>query len=161
MTPTYLDEEERAERVAYLLALEIATIIDDLEARQAFLIEMWGRHRDRGPFLDTIHSRFKTLTIAELLLLDKDALAKVHAFYKELEEFRLYLMFTEDMPASMADAYAWQLNRLQAFADIAVEALGGPPEPVEVEIPEIAGIPTSSPEDRPLLELSRFEKDGE
>ena len=159
MIPTYLDDEERAERVAYLLALEIATIIDDLEARQAFLIEVWGRHRDRGPFLDTIHSRFKTLSLGELLLLDKDALAKVHAFYKDLEEFRLYLMFTEDMPASMADAYAWQLTRLQAFADVAVEALGGPPEPVEVEIPEPSTIPASSPEGRPLLDLSHFEKD--
>lgn len=155
-----MDEEERAERIRYLLALEIATIVDDLEARQAFLVDIWGRHRDRGPFLDTIFSRFKTLDFNDLALLEKQTIAKVHAFYKELDEFKLYLQFTEDMPTSLADAYVWQLTRLNAFAEVSVEALGGAPEPVVVDIPEPEALPDHSPEDRPLLELSRFEKDG-
>lgn len=154
-----MDEEERAERIAYLLALEIATIVDDLEARQAFLIDLWGRHRDRGPFLDTVFSRFRTLDFNDLALLETETVAKVHAFYKELDEFRLYLQFTEEMPTSLADAYVWQVTRLNAFAEVAVDALGGAPEPVEVEIPEPDALLEESPPDRPLLELSRFEKD--
>lgn len=155
-----MDEEERADRIAYLLAHEIATIVDDLEARRVFLIDIWGRHRDRGPFLDTIFSRFRTLDFNDLALLEKDTVAKVHAFYKELDEFKLYLQFTEEMPTSLADSYAWQLTRLSAFGEVAVDALGGPPEPVIVDIPEPDELPDRSPEDRPLLELSRFEKDG-
>lgn len=156
--PPYLDDREKAERVAYNLALEIARIVDDLESRERFLIEMWGRHRDRGPFLDTIHSRYATLGFPELALLDTDATAKVDEFYRELEEFRLYCRFTEDMPTSLAESYRWQLQRLVAYAEQAVEALGGPPERPLLDLPD--EVPDEDGEDRapPLLQLAHFEK---
>jgi hypothetical protein len=158
-TPPYLTDAERAERVAYGLALEIARIVDDLELRQVFLVEMWGRHRDRGPFLDTLHTRYATLGFPELALLPPDALAKVDEFYRELEEFRLYVRFTEDMPTSLADAYRWQLNRLSAYAEQAVDALGGTPERPLLDIPD--PVDTEPAEVRPLLKLAHYEKPPE
>lgn len=158
--PPYLTDAERAERVAYALALEIARIVDDLQLREVFLVEMWGRHRDRGPFLDTLFSRYATLGFAELALFPVDAIGKVDEFYRELEEFRLYVRFTEDMPTSIADAYRWQLRRLEAYAEQAVDALGGTPERPLLDIPD--EVEDDAPaQGAPLLQLAHFEKPPE
>ncbi|MCB9674293.1 MAG: hypothetical protein H6737_04200 [Alphaproteobacteria bacterium] len=136
MVPPYLTDQERAERVAILVATEIARIVDDLEDRQQFLLDLWGRHRERGPFLDTIFSRFSSLTFRELALLEPDLILKVQEFYRELEDFRMYLLFTEAMPTTMGEAYRWQLRRLKAYAEQAIDALGGEPERPVLEFPE-------------------------
>ncbi len=154
--PPFLTEQERAERVAMLLALEIARIVDDLVAREQFLIDIWGRHRDRGPFLDTIFAQYKTLTFRELSLLEPDTLLKVQEFYRELEDFRMYLLFTEAMPTSLAEAYRWQLRRLDGYGEQAVEALGGEPERPILEFPE----EEADDDDGPLLKLAHFEDTG-
>lgn len=159
--PPYLDDREKAERIAFNLALEIARILDDLELRKTFLVEMWGRHRDRGPFLDTLHSRYGSLGFQELALLPNDAVAKVDEFYRELEEFRLYCRFTEDMPTSLDEAYAWQLVRLSAYAEQAVEALGGTPERPLLDIPDEPPEEDEPVQARPLLQLAHYEKDGD
>lgn len=159
--PPHLDDQEKAERVAYNLALEIARIVDDLEMRKTFLLDMWGRHRDRGPFLDTIASRYMTLGFPELALLPTEAVAKVDEFYRELEEFRFYCRFTEDMPTSLEEAYAWQLHRLAAYAEQAVDALGGTPERPLLDLPDEVP-PTDDPsEERPLLQLAHYTKEAE
>ncbi len=155
--PPYLDDRERAERVAYNIAMEIARIVDDLEARERFLVEMWSRHRDRGPFLDTLFSRYRTLGFPDLALLPVDAVAKVDAFYRELEEFRLYCRFTEDMPTSLEEAYRWQVRRLAAYAEQALEALGGTPERPLLEIPDVEPEPKPAP---PLLEMGHYTKES-
>ncbi|MEZ4317800.1 MAG: hypothetical protein R3F61_09860 [Myxococcota bacterium] len=147
MVPPYLTDQERAERVAILVATEIARIVDDLQDRQQFLLDIWGRHRERGPFLDTIFSRYTSLTFRELSLLDPDTLLKVQEFYRELEDFRMYILFTDAMPTTMGDAYRWQLKRLEAYGTQAVDALGGEPERPLIDFPdEIDG-----PDERPTL----------
>lgn len=159
MGPRYIEDAERAERVALLIAMEIARIVDDLEVRQAFLLDIWGRHRDRGPFLDSVFSRWGTLGFPELALLPGDALLKVEEFYRELEEFRLYLRFTEDMPTTMAESYRWQLRRLAGYGEQAVEALGGTPERPLLDFPDTdPSSPDDAPADKPLLRLAHLEK---
>ena len=150
-------ETQRATRFALLIAMEIARIVDDLETRQVFLIDIWGRHRDRGPFLDTMASRWPSIGFPELALLPADSLPKLDEFYRELEEFRLYMQFTEDMPVALSDAYSWQLQRIQAYAEQAVTSLGGTPERPLLEFPDDPPS-AESPAGRPLLELSHFEK---
>lgn len=154
------DDLEKAQRVALLIASEIARIVDDLEVRQAFLLDIWGRHRDRGPFLDTVMSRWGTLGFPELALLPADAILKVEEFYRELEEFRLYLRFTEDMPTTMSESYRWQLRRLEGYAEQAVDALGGTPERPLLDFPDTdpAPGPDDAPPGKPLLRLAHLEK---
>jgi len=153
--PQYLSEQERAERVLMLLALEIARVVDDLVAREQFLLDIWGRHRDRGPFMDTIHTRFRDLGFRELSLLEPDTLLKIQEFYRELEDFRLYLMFTEAMPTSLGDAYRWQLRRLEAYGAQAIDALGGEPERPVLDFPD----EDPEREDSPLIHLAHFSDD--
>ena len=165
MIPPYISDRERSERLHQMLASEICRIIEDLELREAFLIDMWSRHRDRGPFVDTLFSRWTTLPFTHLALLEPDTLLKCEEFYRELEEFKLYLSFTEAMPATMAESYRFQLKRLAAYAEQAVEALGGPPERPVIEFPDDDEdeSPPQSPdeEEHPLLQLEHFRKDGE
>ncbi|TNE84691.1 MAG: hypothetical protein EP330_28895 [Deltaproteobacteria bacterium] len=127
---------ERAERLRKVIALEIDRIVEDLEARREVLIELWGRTRDRGMFLDTVFSRWKTLGFPDLLDLETAEVAAVDAFYRELHELRFYFRFTEDMPVHMLDAYDLALHRLRGYGELALELLGGPPDRPYIEFPE-------------------------
>ena len=136
MIPPEPDDGDLQERLQRLLALEIQRIIEDLGLREEWLVETWNRHRDRGPFLDTIFSRYRTLSMTELALLDSGALLSCEAFYRELEALRLYFRFTQDMPATLADRYHDSLRRIRAYGQMALEALGGAPEPLVLSWPE-------------------------
>lgn len=134
MIPPVFDETEYPERLRRLVAMEIDRIIGDLELRRDFLIEIWSRHRDRGPFIDTVFSRWRTLAMADLALLDSEAAVACEAFYHELDELRFYFQFTQDMPTTMLDRYDGALGRVAAYGALAMELLGGAPARPVVEI---------------------------
>lgn len=111
MIPPRHPESERAERVRKLLALEISRIVEDLDVRRDFLLDVWSVHRKREPFLDAVYSRWTTLGFPLLAELRTDEVAVVDAFYRELDEFRLYISYTQDMPTTLGDRYDWILQR--------------------------------------------------
>lgn len=133
MIPPRYPDAERAERVRKLLALEISRIVEDLDARRDFLIDMWSLHRKREPFLETVFSRWDTLGFPMLAELTTEEVAVVDAFYREIDEFRLYISFTQDMPTTLADRYDWICQRITAYGELATEALGGVPDRPLVE----------------------------
>jgi len=129
--PPVYDESDFPERLRRLLALEVARIVEDLEAREEFLVDVWSRHRDRGPFIDTLHTRWRSLSLPDLATLDGDVLVALESFYRELDDLTMYFRFTQDMPTTLADTYRDGLRRLAAYAAIAIDALGGvPPRPM-------------------------------
>ncbi|MEQ1501892.1 MAG: hypothetical protein ABMB14_06660 [Myxococcota bacterium] len=153
MIPPVYDESELPERLRRLLAIEIERIAEDLEIRRGFLVEIWSRHRDRGPLLDTIFSRWRTLALADLALIDADAVVACEAFYRELDELRLYFQFTQDMPTTLDERFAEAYRRIAAYAELAVRLLGGAPERPLVEIPDEAELVRPTPSGTGLLEL--------
>jgi len=134
MIPPHVDEASQPQRLRALLALEISRIVDDLEQRKEFLVQMWSVHRKREPFLETVFSRWTTLNFEQLGYLDLEELVIVEGFYRELDEFRLYIRFTQDMPNMLSNRYDTLLKRLEAYGRLAIEALGGAPERPMVEI---------------------------
>jgi hypothetical protein len=144
MIPPVYDESEIPERLRRLLALEIARILDDLESRRTFLLEVWSRHRDRGPLLDTVFSRWRTLSMTDLALIDSDAIVACDAFYRDLEELRLYFQFTQDMPTTLDVQYENAVEHIAASGALAVQLLGGAPERPLVEFAEEPGEPRLS-----------------
>lgn len=122
----------RPERLKSLLALEIARIVDDLELRRDFLMRMWSKHRDRRPFLDTVFNRYKSVGFPDLAELEPEQIAAVDGFFRKIDEFRLYVAYTQDMPTTMADRYDFMVVRLRAWGESALDALGGAPERPEV-----------------------------
>lgn len=136
MIPPVYDESDFPLRLRRLLALEVSRIVEDLEARRELLLEVWSRHRDRGPFVDTLHSRWRTLSLPDLATLDTNMVVHVEAFHRELEDVTLYFRFTQDMPTTLADALDDALMRLQAYGALAIEALGGVPVRPLVEFAE-------------------------
>jgi len=131
--PPIYDESDFPVRLRRLLALEVSRIVEDLEARRELLLEVWSRHRDRGPFVDTLHSRWRTLSMPDLAVLDTEMVVQVEAFYRELDDVSLYFRFTQDMPTTLAEAYDEALLRLKAYGALAIEALGGVPKRPMVE----------------------------
>lgn len=127
MVPVLPDEAVRARRLKTLLALEISRIVEDLISRRDFLVQMWSLHRDRTPFLETLSSRWSSLTMGELLNLEDEHLVAIEAFYREVDEFRLYIRFTQDMPVMLSGRYDWMTKRLESYGQQAVEHLGGAP----------------------------------
>lgn len=138
MIPPVYDESELPERLRQLVAMEIERVVDDLTSRREFLLEIWSRHRDRTPLLDTIFTRWRSVAMTDLALLPTEAIAACELFHRELEELRLYFRFTEDMPTTMGDVYTGALARITEAGALAVRMLGGaPPRPV-IDFTEIA-----------------------
>ena len=131
-----MTDAERVERLRKVLALEVDRIVEDLEFRREVLLELWGKHRDRGMFLDTVYTRWTSLGFPDLLDLETSEVALLDTFYRELQELSFYFRFTEDMPVTMSVTYDMGLNRLKAYGELALEALGGPPERPLIEFPE-------------------------
>lgn len=159
MIPPVFDESDLPERLRRLLAIEIDRVVEDLEVRREFLLEMWSRHRDRGPFLDTVFTRWRTLSMTDLALVDSEAMIACEAFYRELDELKLYFQFTQDMPTTMDDRYRDALVRISAYGALAVQLLGGAPERPLVEFAEaaetvslLAPPPPEAPADPPAEE---------
>jgi hypothetical protein len=114
-----------------LIALEIVRVVEDLDARRETLVEWWSRFRDRAPLLDTVFSRWRTLAMADLALIDPDAIVACDTFYRELDELRLYFQFTQDMPTTLDERYTEALGRIVGYGQLALELLGGaPPRPL-------------------------------
>ncbi|MEO0600640.1 MAG: hypothetical protein AAF211_04335 [Myxococcota bacterium] len=128
MIPPLYDEAELPARLRQLVASEIDRIVEDLANRRELLLEAWSRHRDRGPFVDTMFSRWTTIAMTDLALIDSDALTACEAFYRELDDFRMYCRYTEDMPTTMTARYDVALRTLDAYGRLAVERLGGVPD---------------------------------
>ncbi len=131
-----MTETAHTERLRRLIALEIDRLLDDLERRREFLIEVWGNHRARGPFLDSTFSRWTTLGFPDLVRLETQELDLVSAFYRELDDLRLYLGHTEDMPRGLTVRFDASLARLQRLGDEALGALGGAPSPPIIDLGE-------------------------
>ena len=123
-----MDRSERVKRLRALMALEIARIVDDLALRRDFLMRIWGRFRDRSPFLETVYNRYKSVGFPDLVDLETDEVVVVEAFFRKLDEFRLYVSYTQDMPTTMGDRYDLAVEQLVVLGEQAVEALGGAPE---------------------------------
>ncbi|MEN0065820.1 MAG: hypothetical protein AAGA48_27015 [Myxococcota bacterium] len=128
MVPPVYDEAELPDRLRQLVASEIDRIVEDLAVRQELLLDAWSRHRDRGPFIDTMFSRWTTIGMTDLALIDSEALTACEAFYRELDDFRMYCRYTQDMPTTMAERFDLALRTLDAYGRLAIEQLGGVPE---------------------------------
>jgi hypothetical protein len=119
-------------RLKYVLALELTRIVEDLEFRRDLLIDVWGKHRDRGPLIDTVFSRWETIAVGELTDLDENTNLLLDSFYRELAELKLLFTYTEVMPTQLGDLYDRCVVRMRAAADPALAALD-----VEIIRPEL------------------------
>lgn len=135
--PPAHDASERVRGLKRELAGDIDRIVEDLEFRREFLREIWSVSRDRGAFLDTITNKWQQLTMDDLLALDLDEVARVDGFYRALEDFQLYLKFTDDMPATLLERYDRTLERLKELGEEVIEILGGAPERGMVDDPTV------------------------
>ncbi len=124
----YYNDDVRPEHILRTLVNETARIIDDLDVRREILRDLWSLHRDRGPFIDSVAETWKAMTADDLLLLDSEALILVQAFYRTIDEFRLYVAFTRDMPTTLIARYDRILERLRAIAEALVVATGMQPD---------------------------------
>lgn len=130
-------ESERGRRLRALLAVEVRRVVEDLLRRRDLLVHVWSKSRVRAPFLDTTFSRYRSLPMTDLLVLDSDEVRAVEAFYREMDDLRFYLAYTEDMPQSLATVLDGSLARLVPMATRVLTSLGqdgledGPPPPWE------------------------------
>ena len=122
-----VDRSVRRERLELLLVQEIRRVTEDLERRKPLLVEVWGRQRIRAPFLDSTFSRWKTLGFETLMVLDRDQIEALEGFFRELDDTRLYLLYTEDMPRALDRVLTGALTRLKECANQALCFLGSPP----------------------------------
>lgn len=122
-----LTEVERNRRVRRLVALEINRILLDLDERLEWAVSIWSRLRAREPFLDSLFSRWRTLPMEALLGFDEHQIGLVDGFYQVLDDTRLYLSWTEDMPRTLEDRVLRFQKELHLRGELAIGSLGGAP----------------------------------
>ena len=137
LIPPAWDPEDRLRGLKRELAGDVDRIVEDLEFRREFLREIWSVSRDRGAFLDTITGKWRQLTADDLLEFETDDVRHIAAFYRALDEFQLYLQFTDDMPATLLGRYDRTLDKLKALGETVIDRLGGAPERGEVDDPTV------------------------
>ena len=131
----------RADRLRLLLAMEVARVVVQLRERLEFKVTNWSRHRSREPFLDTLFTRWRTAALPDLVLLEPAQVRALEGFYAVVDDLRLYLTWTDDMPVTLHDALEARLVELTEFAEAAIAALG-------VQLPEevVGNLPLDVPE---------------
>jgi hypothetical protein len=95
----------RKRKLAYLLSQEVRRVVEELLLRHDLLMDVWSRMRIRQPLLAVVRTRYEELRPDDLLMLPVDCLEHLDRFYRTLDEFRLYLQTTEDMPTALEVAY--------------------------------------------------------
>lgn len=126
VTPAW-EPADRLRGLRRELAGDVDRIVEDLEFRREFLREIWSVSRDRGAFLDTVTTRWRDLGADDLLEFPTEDVAAVDRFYRTLDDFSLYLRFTDDMPATLLGRYDRALDRLKELGQEVIERLGGAP----------------------------------
>jgi hypothetical protein len=116
--------DDRATRIGLLVALELRRIVRHMELRKGLLVKLWSRHRAREPFIETLFTRWRTLGLEDLVLLDVDAHEPLERFYEHVDDLRYYLTYTEDMPVTLEDQLEIGIGHLRAAAADALDALG-------------------------------------
>lgn len=118
------EADSPAARLRLLLGLEIRRIVVGLESRRELLASLWGRSRAREPMLQTIHSRWAGVQMHHLLILEPEEIVALEAFYGLLDEVRIYVSFTDDMPTTMLDEMDSYREQLRELGEEAVRCLG-------------------------------------
>jgi hypothetical protein len=114
----------RGERIAHILSIEVARILRQLGERRVFLLQMWSRHRAREPFLDTLFSRYRTLSAGDLAELEPEMIEALELFYEAHGELVSYIRFTEDMPVTLEERFDELTEAMAGVGEAALEALG-------------------------------------
>lgn len=131
---TWLDDQEKGQRLAVLLIREIDRIVFDLDFRRELLFQLWSRDRVRQPLLRAVSSRFYDIKAELLILFPPDVIQRLDDFYRALDEFIFYMSYTEDMPQNMAQKFDAYLEEIKTMAPALVEQLAGLVPGYEVEL---------------------------
>lgn len=119
----WLDDREKAERLAVLLVREIDRIVFDLEFRKDILFSLWSRDRIRAPLLRVLSSRYYEIKAELLILLPSDVFQILDDFYRALDEFIFYVSYTEDMPQNLAQKFEAYLEDIRELGPALIEKL--------------------------------------
>jgi hypothetical protein len=109
----WLDDQERLERLAHLLAREIDRVVFDLEFRRDLLLKLWSKERIRVPLLRAMSARYYEADLDMLVLFPPDAAQMLDDFYRTLDTFIFYVSYTEDMPNTMSQRFDVLLQDLK------------------------------------------------
>ncbi|GMU61627.1 MAG: hypothetical protein AMXMBFR34_33900 [Myxococcaceae bacterium] len=113
-----------AARVRHVLAMDAANVMKRLHARQDEMVRLFSRLRDRAPLMNTVHTWFTTITLAELTLLEPPEQHAVNAFYEALDDLRWYLQYTEEMPTHVREKLSRFVRRLDERHHALTAAIG-------------------------------------
>ncbi len=119
-------QADETSRIRNLIALDAANIMRRLEARREEMITLFSRLRSREPMLETIASRFSSITFHDLARLPLREQAAVNQFYECLGELRWYFTYTEDMPSTVQQTISGLHRRLVEAHRKLVDAVGHP-----------------------------------
>jgi hypothetical protein len=119
----WLDDQEKLDRLAVLIAREVDRIVFDLEFRKEVLFKLWSKERIRAPLLRVLDSRYYEIKAELLILFPPDLFRLLDDFYRTLEDFIFYSSYTEDMPQNLAQKFDAFVEELKLVAQPLMDKL--------------------------------------
>ncbi len=135
-------DASRKRKLAFLLCQEVRRVMEELELRRELLLGVWSKMRLRQPLLNVLRTRYEELKPDDLLLMPIECLEHLDRFYRKLDEFRLYIQVTEDMPTTLEVSYErfrlslsqiarpllWHLDAAHHYEEALPASMPGPGE---------------------------------
>ncbi|MFG1500673.1 hypothetical protein ABMA70_10750 [Halobacteriovorax sp. XZX-3] len=90
-------------RLLIILRQDAARLADKIIHREREYLQILSMKRTREHFNAIFRSNFKTITVAQLMLLSEELIINLEDFYNTVDDLHWYLAHTEDMPATIED----------------------------------------------------------
>ena len=104
------------EKVLLIVKDDIDNLVHRLNAHFEDYIRVFTQKRTRDHFKDVFFSRFKDISVSDLVKLSGEVLIEVNNFYYSINELYWYLKVTEDMPAMVENKIKSELMKVNDIA---------------------------------------------
>ncbi len=134
---------DAARAARHLLSLDATRVMKRLTSKHDEAVGLFSRLRTREALVELCRSDFVSAPFSELAKLEPQEQVAVAAFHDVLFELRWYVMWTEDMPGTVAGTVANYVRRLETLHRTLTAVLG-PPDAlghrvIEADSPAIVG----------------------
>lgn len=113
--------------LAEALADEIERVVTAIRQDRVYFMMYWNGMRERSPMVDAVQTRWHEHSAETLLALAPHELRAVTRFHERLQEFRVYVSHTDDMPATLEHRLSQAADRFTTLGTETLTALGRTP----------------------------------
>ncbi len=104
--------------ICTLIKADMNQLYNRLRGRYNEYMSIFSKRRTREHFKEIFVSRYLTIPLSDMAMLDQDMIVSIDSFYYEVGELHWYLYSTEEMPATVMELVMAKLRIIKKVHDI-------------------------------------------